>query len=688
MQYFKTLQNDKPKTGFLDAPVRMEEISILKEPYAKSVFGRIRFKSQTDKPIIAVIVRIYAKNIAKEELPLDEPRFIYQDMNISPGEEFGEEIPLPLPANSRSLQAILEKVVFDDETVWDSTGAEEVKLLPQKKIEIPEEYLRKFQKRISGKFSSLKDIDLYYAEGDSFWQCTCGNALSDPVETCPSCGNDRQPQKTFLSEEGLADTIKEIENELEEEKVQQEQLKRLPSTALEDLETERRKLDLEKEAFAQEIEGFAREKEGFAQEKARFAQEKEGFAQIKEAFSQEQSAFALERDTFFQQRKTFEQERDHFEQDKNAFAETKSALEEEKRKIVAVKALLAKKAASLASLTAAPTEKEEPETAEKVRPEDLSGMQTIPEPIPETIQETIPETIQKTISLEDTIPVVETVPEEETSRELDAALARTQAESSEAKTLEDTEDAEETEPADSHEYEEEDELDDFLDEDLDEAEALLAKSKRRKKSGGILKVFISLAFIAAAITGGFFGFQYYQQFTETAQRYQEAKDLLDAGQLDSAIDIFFTLAGYRDSEALCNQAIEMRNQKNYDAAYADYEAGSYESAITKWENLGDYKNSKEMIEEARAAMQKDSEETKKTEEIVQDLLDEGVEGNEEEVYNEAAAALERGDYQLAIEMWDTIQDYKDSADMIERAAAEWLLSDASSEDIPMVEEQY
>ena len=94
--------------------------------------------------------------------------------------------------------------------------------------------------------------------------------------------------------------------------------------------------------------------------------------------------------------------------------------------------------------------------------------------------------------------------------------------------------------------------------------------------------------------------------------YNKAKALLDAEQYEQAITAFEALDGYGDSkeqikaaksaiieaERLAQEAeIEAKNAAAYEEAEALFEAGNYEDAIAAFRALGDYRDSKQKMEE-------------------------------------------------------------------------------------------
>lgn len=732
MQYFKTLQCCKPETAFLDAPVRIEEAAILQEPFGRNVFGRVRLASQTQKNIIAVIIRLSAYNVAKEELDLEEPRYIYQDMVIAPRETYGEDEPLPLPRDARQLDVVLEKAVLEDGTVWEASPEDEVSLLPQDDIAIPDQYLHKFQERIAGRFANLKALGAYYVEGDRFWQCTCRTAVSESNEVCPCCGNERAAQKEFLSEEGLAEVLSSIEEELQDEEsaaLADGMEKDVEQPAGADVDEERRQLEEERTRLSEEAEKLQTERQELSDARASLEQAQLEFSGTKASLEQAQNELSETRANLEQAQlelsdrlRQLESDRKQLEEERAELEKAKEHLSYEKSQLDKAKALVAKQAAVVLHKGSDERTVVSGAEASETGAGDISqpGARDIPQADAgesagdETRIESVDFKLENAFSRQidasqawmkeetDRSGEWETPPEEEyegfsdDEEEYDEDFAgndRQEASPEDGRAAAPADRNADQTDLDEDDLEDEDfEDEDFDDEDLDSYDDLDDEDEDdedghrkspRKDRGRVLRGIVTVMFLGAAVSAGYFGFQYYQQQTALRSQYEEAVELMNVGSYDEAIQKFYELGNYKDSSVMCNRLIEEKNQRTYDEAYELYENGGYEEAISLWDSLGTFKNSEEMIKEAQKALDAKQEEEQAAlpsetggEEV---MLEDGVSGTDQEVYDEAYAAYQRGDYQLAIEMWDAVKDFKDSAQMIEIAATEWLMSESGEE---------
>lgn len=224
MEYFKKLQCYKPKTGIIDAPISIEEIALLQNSVDKNIFGRVKFINRSLQEIIAIFIDIEARNIADEIIPVEKERFIYQDMQIEPGELYGNKIPIHLPEDTRIFKVRLEKVVFANGDIWNCSSELECECIPQQEIDIPEEIVDRIQNELMPHFEHMEYIHYYYEAGENFWECTCGKVNGINNEKCTFCGNKKQSQEEYLSQEKLVPLIvrKKQEKQVEEEKLARE----------------------------------------------------------------------------------------------------------------------------------------------------------------------------------------------------------------------------------------------------------------------------------------------------------------------------------------------------------------------------------------------------------------------------------------------------------------------------------
>lgn len=225
MEYFKRIQCYKPTTGVIDSPVRIEEIALLQDSVDKNILGRVKFINQSQKNIIAIFVNMVAQNIAGESITLESKRYIYQDMLISSGELYGNKIPIALPDDTRKFQVSLDKVVFEDGSIWNVDPANVCEVIPQEEISVPKECLEKYREKLSEKINNLEYVKYYYEEGTNFWECSCGKIHNYDEVSCDFCSLNRHTQKSILTKDAVYQSVLEITIQLENEKEEQAKIR-------------------------------------------------------------------------------------------------------------------------------------------------------------------------------------------------------------------------------------------------------------------------------------------------------------------------------------------------------------------------------------------------------------------------------------------------------------------------------
>lgn len=243
MEYFKKLQCYKPKKAIIDSPISIEEVALLQNSVDKDILGRIKFINRSQQSIIAIFVHLSASNIAGEPVTIERERYIYQDMKIEPGELYGNKIPLHLPDDTRLLSVKLDKVVFENGTIWDASTGTECEYITQEEISIPDIIVDEMRKELSTHFPHIEYIHYYYEEGENFWECTCGKVNHISNKTCSFCENGRDAQKKYLVQDKLIPLM--AQNAHDKQEKEEEETRKILEEAR--IEKEKRFAEREKE---------------------------------------------------------------------------------------------------------------------------------------------------------------------------------------------------------------------------------------------------------------------------------------------------------------------------------------------------------------------------------------------------------------------------------------------------------
>lgn len=129
-------------------------------------------------------------------------------------------------------------------------------------------------------------------------------------------------------------------------------------------------------------------------------------------------------------------------------------------------------------------------------------------------------------------------------------------------------------------------------------------------------------------------------------KYGNAIDLMESGKYAEAISVFEELDGFKNSRTKINECHTAILNRQYDQAIALMEAGKYQEAIDAFEELYGYRDSNSKIKECNDA-------------ILNEKYD--------EKYDNAIALMEAGKYTEAISVFKEINGHKDSSELIKEA---------------------
>lgn len=200
------------------APLLIAAGALLKDNRTGKLIAQLKFRSVSEKDILAVKVKLVPLDLA--EKPLDtEVTYQYLDLCAARDEDFGSKTPvfLPDPA-ARSYTAAVSEVVFADKTFWQSAGQ------PWETLPAPEplegaledaETLKQYHLQYGAdcQYKPLRQKDL--------WYCACGGLNRQEEPTCHCCGMKfTEWNAAFIQEL----TAKRDERLAEEKKAHEEQL--------------------------------------------------------------------------------------------------------------------------------------------------------------------------------------------------------------------------------------------------------------------------------------------------------------------------------------------------------------------------------------------------------------------------------------------------------------------------------
>ena len=120
----------------------------------------------------------------------------------------------------------------------------------------------------------------------------------------------------------------------------------------------------------------------------------------------------------------------------------------------------------------------------------------------------------------------------------------------------------------------------------------------------------------------------------------------------------------------------LKNSSNYKQAVTLTDSGKYDEAEAMFKELGDYKDSQEMIKYINGEKLFEEGKYDKAEAIFKELGQE--EKFKDKLYQQAERIFESGDYNKATALFEELGDYKDSKDKIYQCGEIWLKNGAYS----------
>lgn len=174
-------------------------------------------------------------------------------------------------------------------------------------------------------------------------------------------------------------------------------------------------------------------------------------------------------------------------------------------------------------------------------------------------------------------------------------------------------------------------------------------------------------------------------------QYNTANTMMEKGDYDGAVTHFQLLGDYKDSvESLC----VAQNHVDYDSANKLLQQEKYLEAAQAFEQLGEFQDSSDLALKARYQYAIGLFQAKKYNEATLAFQELGdyedsalyvakialalYEDQQKKVYNEAYKLYTAGEYQLALEDFESLKDYLDSEELAEKCKAHIKRNDLST----------
>ncbi len=130
---FKRLHFFESKQWQPGCPVEIRKGAILHDTVKDIIILQLKLMNVGNKNINSVYVNIVCLDVAGDKITENNSlfTFVYEDLNVTFKEEFGEKIPIPLISDSvRRVKINISKVIYSDGEVWVNTEEANVITLP------------------------------------------------------------------------------------------------------------------------------------------------------------------------------------------------------------------------------------------------------------------------------------------------------------------------------------------------------------------------------------------------------------------------------------------------------------------------------------------------------------------------------------------------------------------------------
>ncbi|MGI5977675.1 MAG: hypothetical protein ACOX68_08275 [Candidatus Limivicinus sp.] len=203
------------------APVVAAASALLEDSLTRSVLVQVKFENISDKTVKSLKLEITPLDTAGHAA-WDKVEYQYMDLAAKRDDCFGQKAAVIMPDNRvRSFTLAVSEVIFSDNSSWDGSGSEWVKIGCPRLLS--EAY---GDDELSEQFAIRYGADCKYLpeEQRDLWYCTCGAINSAAEPKCHSCRRVFAALKDVNLSSLRSECAQRVESEkIEEEEVQEEQ---------------------------------------------------------------------------------------------------------------------------------------------------------------------------------------------------------------------------------------------------------------------------------------------------------------------------------------------------------------------------------------------------------------------------------------------------------------------------------
>ena len=175
------------------APVVISAGALLKDNQTGKILAQLKFRNLKDKTIKALKISIISFDTVGKQLD-DLMIYEYLDLSAERNGEFGQKVPVTLANNStRSFSATVDEVIFNDNSVWKDSGANN--WIPLKKAKRLSEIFQDSEIVKQYKIEHSEKCEYEITEDRDVWICSCGTINKISENECVNCACNLQMLK-------------------------------------------------------------------------------------------------------------------------------------------------------------------------------------------------------------------------------------------------------------------------------------------------------------------------------------------------------------------------------------------------------------------------------------------------------------------------------------------------------------
>lgn len=183
MERYQRIYLDDNKLYVREAGIVICAQAILKDNKINKVIAQVKFQNTLDKEVVALFVNVDCYDITEKKLD-SVTNYQFLDLKEKRDSYFGSKTAIALPDNNtRRISVSIQKLVYDNGTVWEKGQAEDYMLLTEPEVVSSDKEVCKQAQLEFGSAAQYK-----YQKYEELWRCSCGAINHNSEKNCHSCG--------------------------------------------------------------------------------------------------------------------------------------------------------------------------------------------------------------------------------------------------------------------------------------------------------------------------------------------------------------------------------------------------------------------------------------------------------------------------------------------------------------------